>query len=64
MGSERRETVRSLSTGGVGCLTERKDKYERNILPWPLVYRLFETAEFKLSSEMHSRAAKPYADKS
>ena len=41
MGSERCETVRSLSTGGVGCLTGRKGKYERNTLPWPLVYRLF-----------------------
>ena len=45
MGLDRRETGRMLSFGGVECLRERWPQYERNGLPAPLVYRLFDRAE-------------------
>ena len=40
MGLDRRETGRSLPAGGVGRLRGRYPQYERNGVPWPLVYRL------------------------
>ena len=44
LGLDRRETGRILSTRYVGKLRVRENQYERNILPAPLVYRLFDRA--------------------
>ena len=40
LGSERCETVCSITTGSVGCLIGRSIQYERNGTSWPLVDRL------------------------
>jgi hypothetical protein len=44
LGSERRETVRLLTSRGVGYLRRRKHKYERNVFPVPTVYQLSDKA--------------------
>ena len=55
LGSERRETVRSLSGAGVGYLKGAVLEYERTGLDGPLVYLL--------SYQWHSRVAKSGRDK-